>query len=88
MVRAGNSRGEPKFFGRRHFFKEDLMHVKEIMEKSSKSEYPNEFRAMIYYQLGEAFRLEKNESQSESYFKKAIKTDPNSMWAEKAKDEL
>jgi tetratricopeptide (TPR) repeat protein len=88
MVRAGNSRGEPKFFGRRHFYKEDLMHVNEIMERSKESEYPNEFRALIYYQLGDAYKLEKNESQAELYFKKAIKTDPDSMWAEKAKDEL
>lgn len=88
MVRAGNSKGQPKFFGRRHFYKGDTTHVKDIMEKSPQGEFPNDFKALIYYQLGDAYKLEKDETQAVAYFKKAIKADPNSRWAKMAKKEL
>jgi len=88
MVRAGNSSGVPKFFGRRHFYKKDMLHVKELIEKSPEGKYSNGFKALVYYQLGDAYKLEKDKSNAELYFKKAIKTDPDSQWAKKAKKEL
>jgi len=44
MVRAGNSSGVPKFFGRRHFFKKDMLHVKELIEKAPEGKYSNGFK--------------------------------------------
>ena len=57
MVRANNSRGLPSFFGRGHYYKEDLTHINELIDKSP-SAFNNEFKAQVYYGLGRAYEGE------------------------------
>ena len=87
MVRAGDSAGLPKLFGRTKYVKEDLLYVEGIIKKSSK-EVPLDLQAEVYYKLGKVFKSEANDSSANSYFKKAVGVLPDSEWGKKAKSEL
>jgi tetratricopeptide (TPR) repeat protein len=87
ILRANNSRGLPKSFGRRHYFKEDLLHVKKLMDESP-SAYDKDLKAHVYFRLGVAYNLEADESSAKVYFRKAIEVAPDSKWGEKAQRQL
>ncbi len=87
MVRANNSRGLPTFFGRRHYFKNDMLHVEKLIE-ASPDKYHGNLKAQVYYKLGTAYQAEKDDATAVSYFKKAVQAAPDSKWARKAKREL
>jgi tetratricopeptide (TPR) repeat protein len=87
IVRANNAFGLPKFFGRRHYFKEDMQHVEGLINKSP-TEYNKNLKAMVYYKLGEAYEMEGEDSLSKSYFKKAVEVAPDSVSGKDAKKKL
>jgi len=87
MVRANNAFGLPKFFGRRHYFKEDLQHIEELIKKSP-TEYSENFKATVYFKLGEACEMEGEDSLAKSYFKKAVEVAPDSISGKDAKKRL
>ena len=82
-LRANNSRGLPAFFGRRHYFKEDLLHVKGLIDKSP-SAYNDDFKAQVYLKLGAAYSLEGDNSSAKSYFKKAAEIAPHTETGQEA----
>ncbi len=51
MLRANNSLGIPKFFGRRSIAKKDLLHLEEIIKRSQK-EINLDLQTQVYYKLG------------------------------------
>jgi len=87
MVRAGDSAGLPKMFGRMKYVKEDFLHIEGIIKKTPKN-VPLELQAEVYYKLGMVFKSEKDEASAKSYFKKAVEVVPDSEWGKKAKSEL
>ncbi len=87
IIRAHNSLGLPKFFGRRHYFKTDLLHIEGLINKSP-SGYDKNFKALVYFKLGEAFKLEEDDSTAKTYFKKAMEVAPDSPFAKEAQKEL
>lgn len=82
-LRANNSRGLPEFFGRRHYFKKDLLHVEKLMDESP-SAYNKDFKAQVYLKLGAAYSLEGDDSSAKLYFKKAAEIAPDSQSGKEA----
>ena len=87
MVRASDSAGLPKLFGRMKYVKDDLLHVEGILKRSSKN-VPLDFQTEVYYKLGITYKSEGDESSAKSYFKKTVELSPDSEWGKKAKREL
>jgi tetratricopeptide (TPR) repeat protein len=87
IIRANNSRGLPKLFGRRHYFKEDLLHVEKLIDKSP-SAYNEDLKAQVYYRLGAAYNDEGDIASAKLYFKKAVEIAPNSLSGKKAQRTL
>ncbi|MEN8263447.1 MAG: tetratricopeptide repeat protein [Nitrospirota bacterium] len=87
MVRANNSRGLPKMFGRRHYFRDDMLHVEKLINKS-----PGKFhvilQSQVYYKLGTAFASDGDDAKAKSYYKKSFEVAPDSKFGKKAKREL
>jgi tetratricopeptide (TPR) repeat protein len=87
ILRANNAFGLPKFFGRRHYFLKDLQHVEKLINKSPTG-YSKNFKATVYYRLGEAYEMEGEDSLAKSYFKKAVEVAPDSISGKDAKKQL
>lgn len=87
MVRAGDSAGLPKLFGRMKYVKNDLLHIEGVIKKSPK-EVPVDLQAEVYYKLGRLFIFDGDGSSAKSYFKKAVEVCPDSEWGKMAKKEL
>lgn len=87
VIRANNSRGIPKLFGRRNLHKTDLLHIVEIIKRSPK-EVSTELQAQVYYKLGMVYDSEGDDSSAKSYFKKTIEVFPDSEFGKKAQKEL
>lgn len=87
MMRANNSQGLPDFFGRRHFFKEDLLYIEKLINKSP-SGFDKDFIAEVYYNLGTVYKSEGHDSSAKSYFKKAVEVSPDSTSGKEAQKKL
>ena len=87
MVRANNSIGLPKMFGRSHHFKNDLLHVEQLIN-TSPADFHEILKSQVYFKLGTVYDDEGDKANAKSYYKKAVDVAPDSKWGKKAKREL
>ncbi len=87
MVRANNSLGLPTMFGRRHYFKDDMLHVEKLINQSP-GKFHKILQSQVYYKLGTAFAKDRDDANARAYYKKSFKVAPDSKFGKKAKKKL